>query len=117
MEIPTDRRTTWVTTSYMPDHPGGEIFWSEKVRKWILVDLLKGHAWKSDRLVAYSSDEPADELTRTANARLMRERRYWLVMLSASQDPPSLDGSEIAWDSDCGVAPPEAAPPEAATLC
>lgn len=98
--ITSDGKTTWVGDAH---HKGADIYWSDRLKKWVVVDLENCDVKFCVRLAAYRSTIDGDQsgLNMSCVAcDLDGVSGLWIVDLNTDDDAASdHQDVELVWDS------------------
>lgn len=98
--IPADGTITWVGDAH---HKGSDVYYCERMRRWVIVDLENRDVEFADRLVAYRSTADGDE-TGLHNSCVACDldgvSGLWVVAFDSDDDAnPEREDVDIVWDS------------------
>lgn len=91
---------TWVGDAH---HKGTDIYYSERLKQWVVVDLENKRVSFADRLAVYSSEADGDDtgLNRDCVAcDLDGQYGFWVVALSEGDDASAdCEGVDLVFDT------------------
>lgn len=98
--IPADGTITWVGDG---SHKGADIYYSERRRQWVVIDLENRDVTFADRLVAYRSKVDGDQTglnLACVACDFDGPSALWIVDLDADEDAtPDHQDVDLEWDS------------------
>lgn len=88
---------TWVGDAH---HKGTDIYYSDRLRKWVVVDLENKAVSFADRLAVYTSSVDGDEtgLNQACVACDLDGQGFWVVPLD-SDDSPEWEDVDLVFDT------------------
>ena len=95
-----DGNVSWIGDAH---HKGADVYFSERRKQWVVVDLENREVNFADRLVVYRSAKDGDEtgLNQTCVAcDLDGQYGYWVVPHDKGDEIELVDGVYLEWDSE-----------------